>query len=75
VHNKGKVNLLPLSCSTLISLTMLFIFACMQGIIMQIFNGCFNSHVLALSQAYAAAARVKMLHFYEDIVSHGLLTD
>lgn len=35
----------------------------MQGIIMQIFNGCFNSRVLAFSQDYAAAARVKMYAF------------
>lgn len=30
---------------------------------MQIFNGCFNSRVLALSQDYTAAVRVKMYAF------------
>lgn len=39
----------------------------MQGIIMQIFNGCFNSRVLALSQDYAAAGRVKMYAFIKTL--------
>lgn len=45
----------------------------MQGIIMQIFNGCFNSHVLALSQAYVAAVGIKIHAFMcEGIIVHTL---
>lgn len=34
---------------------------------MQICNGCFNSHILALSQDYAATVRVKMYAFIKAV--------
>lgn len=63
------INLLPLLCPT-------FIFACKQEVMMQICNGCFNSHILALSQVYAAIC-VKMYAFIKAyvltyMVSHGV---